>query len=442
MHRLKVIPSTGAAPHKLRQLAEIVAAAVPMTARGVLVTFFAGISLWRFGFGTLDLLLFVIGISGLVLVVLSSLTIGGAAMYLYRRTVHGTLESGRLEAGSPIRTGFSMPALSRVPLVKLHWRWKNPRGVECRILPRDRRLVEEVVATRRCQVAAIRRRFTVEDAFGLARIAWEGEDPTPLTILPDVGRLRRMPVMHSLAAAEGMHHPAGAPEGDRMEIRRYVPGDSARHILWKTYARTRQLNVRVPERSIEIARKTVAYLLTGPDDEAAAAAARVALETGVFGFHWLFGADGTEQPADSLEPALQAIARSGSIGNGSNGSRSHPAGGLSSFLRNPEVRNEVHCIVFAPCRSGPWTEEALLAARNFSGAVSFVLGTDGLVRHQTPPLWRRLLFAADEVDGTTTEELNDLLRTVAATGCPALVVDRRSGRTWGADRQRAEWIPG
>ena len=41
------------------------------------------------------------------------------------------------------------------------------------------------------------------------------------------------------------------------------------------------------------------------------AAARVALESEVLGLSWLFGADGTAEPAESLEPALQAIARSG-----------------------------------------------------------------------------------------------------------------------------------
>ena len=433
MHGVKLIAPTGSAIRGLQRRARCLADHLPLTWRGALVALFAGLALWRFGLGTLDLLLFVVGISGLVLVALAAVTVGVAALYLKRRHGHGTMETGRLEAGSPIRTGFRLPALGRLPLVKVGWRWQRPAGVDCRILHRGGELLEQVVAERRCQVAAVRRRFTVGDAFGLAGVAWEREDPTPLTILPAVGRLRRMPVMQSLAAAEGSHHPAGKPEGDRMEIRPYVPGDSVRHIMWKTYARTRQLNVRIPELSIEIAKKTVAYLLAGPDDEAAAAAARVALETGVFGYHWLFGADGTHEPADSLEPALEAIARSGSVGKVANG---HSASGLASFLHNPGVKDEVHCIIFAPCRSGPWTEEALLAARNFQGALSFVLGTDGLVQAREVPLWRRLLFNPEEADGTTTEELSELLRAVAATGCPALVVDRQSGQAWGADRQR------
>ena len=226
MHVLKLTtttarPNAGSAIHSLRQRVRSLAEATPLTARGALVALFAGVSLWRFGFGTLDLLLFVVGISGLVLVALAALTIGAAAVYLKRRPGRGTMETGRraadvvpitwrgvfialfsaaalwrwgygkldlllfvigisglvlvalsataaaaaavylrrridapalgtrsLEAGSPIRTGFRLPALGRVPLVKLRWEWRRPAGVDCRILARDGELVEEVVARR------------------------------------------------------------------------------------------------------------------------------------------------------------------------------------------------------------------------------------------------------------------------------------------------------
>ena len=426
---------------RARRWARRFADATPLTWRGFLVALFAGLALWRFGYGTLDLLLFVIGICGLVLVSLSVIAVVWSTVYLRRRTLRSALATRRLEAGSPIRTGFEVPGLSRVPLVKIRWWWLEPGGAECRVLPKNRILLEEVVAGRRGQVVAVRRRFRVGDAFGLAALAWERSDPGPLTILPDVGRLRNMPIVQPLAAAEGLPHPLGSPEGDRMEIRRYVPGDSVRNILWKTFARTRQLNVRTPEKSVERARKTVAYLLTGPEDEAAAAAARVAIEGEMLGSSWLFGADGTVEPADSLESALQAIARSGSYrpggedrGDATGGNRA--AGGLASFLTRQGADGQTHCIVFAPAHSGAWTAEALAAARNFSGAVSFVLGTDGVVKRGPSPLWRRLLFIEPPTRGTTTDELSDLLRVFAGAGCPALVVDRTSGRSYGHHREQ------
>ena len=424
-------------PQKARRLVRRVSDTVPLTWRGLFVAAFAGLALWRFGYGTLDLLLFVIGICGLVLVTLAVGAVVWATIYLRRRIERPALGTRRLEAGSPIRTGFTVPGLSRAPLVKITWRWLEPGGTECRAVPRKQALHEEVVARRRGQVTGIRRRFRVGDAFGLSAISWERDDPGSLTILPDVGRLKNMPVVQPMAAAEGLPHPMGAPEGDRMEIRRYVPGDSVRNILWKTFARTRQLNVRIPEKSIERARKTVAYLLTGPEDEAAAAAARVALENEMLGMSWLFGADGTAEPADSLDAALQAIARSGSLhANGNGNGHRRPAGGLAAFLGRESVYGETHCIVFAPAHSGAWTAEALAAARNFSGAVSFVLGTDGVVPRGTSPMWRRLLFVDTPTRGVTTDELSDLLRVFAGAGCPALVVDRASGRAFGHHREQ------
>ncbi len=435
-------------PQRLRHLTRRAADAVPTTWRGVFIALFSGVALWRYGYGTLDLLLFVTGISGLVLVILSSLTAFASALYLRRRTFGSTIGVRGLEAGSLIRTGFQVPALGSLPLVRTSWRWLEPADVEVRIRRRGGLLHEEVVAHRRGQVTGIRRRFTVGDAFGLAAVSWQRADPGQLTILPYVGLLKNMPVIQPMAAAEGLPHPMGAPEGDRMEIRRYVPGDSVRNILWKTFARTRQLNVRTPEKSIDRSRKTVAYLLTGDGDEAAAAAARVALESEVLGAGWLFGADGTTEPAESLEAALAAIARSRSFRlHGQNGSESglegkvplaplrgegngSPASGLRAFLDRQGIRGETHCMVFAPARPGAWTTGALAAMRSFSGAVSFVLGTDGVVQTGASPLWRRFLFVEPETAGVTTDELAEIMRVFSSSGYSTLVVDRATGRAF------------
>ncbi len=400
----------------------------PLTWRGFFVALFAGFALWRFGYGTLDLLLFVIGISGLVLVVLSVLTVVVSALYL-RRRIPGAPPLRRLEAGSLISTGFQVPALAWMPLVRIRWQWLEPSGVICRIRPRGSFASEEVIAEQRGLVSGVRRRITVGDVFGLSGVSWERADSGPLTVLPDVGRLKNMPLLQPIASAEGLPHPMGAPEGDRMEIRRYVPGDSVRNIMWKTFARTRQLNVRTPEKSIDRARKTVAYLLTGPGDEPAAAAARVALERDGLGFGWLFGADGTAEPAESLDAALEAIARSSSYRH-NGGRHASPAAGLSAFLSDQDSHGEVHCIVFAPARSGPWTHDALAVTRNFSGAVSFVLGTDGVAQGRPSPLWHRLLFVEPTVEGISTDQLADLMGVFSKAGCTAQVVDRTSGRTF------------
>lgn len=395
----------------------------PPTARGLLVAGFSALALWPFGFGSLDLVLFVVGLAGLVLVLLACLLAAATALVLRRRLRRRSTEPQRLETGSRIRTGFRVPALRRLPLLRLRWRWEEPAGVDVRLRRRGDELVEDVIARRRFDAKAIRRRFEVYDVFGLTRVALSRSEPVAVLALPNPGRLRSMPVVQSISAAEGMPHPSGTPEGDRMEIRRYAPGDSIRHIMWKTFARTRELNVRLPEKSVERARKTVAYLVTGPQDEPAAAAARVALESGALGDSWLFGTDGLEEPTAELDAALRAIARSG-------GRAGRPSG-LAAFLERIRRQGEIHCVVFAPALPGAWTEEALAALTAFPGALSFVLATDGVIQARPMPLWRRLLYEPHEEEGIPAEQLTRLVRTLAGAGCSTVVVDRRSGRSFG-----------
>lgn len=426
---------------RLGRVWRLVADSVPPTVGGWLVAGLCALGLWRWGFGALDLVVFVFGVSGIVLFVLSSLAIGLSALWLRRRAGAARRTLRTLEAGTPLDTGFELPALAKVPLVKVEWTWARPEGVLCRqLLTADGRLREEVVARRRCKVQSVERRFTVRCAFGLSRVSWTAPEPAELTVLPEMGKLGSMEVLQSIASAEGLPHPSGAPEGDRMEIRRYVPGDSVRHILWKTYARTRTLNVRIPERAIDRSERTVAYLLASPGDEPAAAAARVAIERGLLGETWILGCDGTPEPAERLDLALDHIARSGSW-QPAEGDR--PEAGLVRFLESPELLGERHVIIFAAARPTgaalpAWTEPVLAALGRLGVHADFVLGTDGVVRRGPVPLWQRLLYA-DPNDGEAVShhDLDRLLHHLDRSGYGALLVDRSSGRKHGGLRRRA-----
>lgn len=404
---------------------------VPPTSRGFLVLGLAAIALLPFGFADLDLVLFVMGLVGLLLTGVSWLLVAGSAWWAARRLRPKPGVGLDLVTRSRIATGFDAPALASWPLVRFGWDWLEPAAVT--VLPRERdgRLIEEVVAERRTIASAVRRRFQVEDVFGLARIRWTIDTPSHIVVLPDPGRLDSMPVVQSLATSDGLPHPSGAPEGDRMEIRRYVPGDSVRHILWKTYARTRELNVRLPERSVDRSQRTVAYLLAGPEDEASAAAARVALERGALGDAWLFGADGSETPTSELDEALLAIARSGRDRN------AEPTGaGLERFLEEVAKTGEAHCVVFAPVADGKWILEAVRARAGFAGGLSLVFGTDGVARDTAEPTWQRMLLTPQAVTGTPADRLAKVVRAASAAGATTLVVDRLSGRSYGAVEQR------
>jgi uncharacterized protein (DUF58 family) len=291
-----------------------------------------------------------------------------------------------------------------------------------------------VTPTRRCEALSLVRRFRVGDAFGLARIAWEREAPASFVVLPATRGLRRQSWLRAQASGEGIAHPAGRPEGDRMEMRRYVPGDSVRHILWKAFARSRQLEVRMPERSVQRARRTLVYLMAGPDDEAAAAAARVALESSALGEGWLFGADGTEAPTDRLDAALRAIARSA----GAHGAGGDPLRGLRRFLGSARADSATHCAIFAPASRLALAGALARAARSGGARATLVFAVDGLCEGSLRrPLLERILFAEPPAKGASAALLAAQLRGVAAPGCAALVVDRASGRVLGGDPERA-----
>jgi hypothetical protein len=403
----------------------------PLTMRGLLVAGLSGASLWAYGFGRLDLLLFVIGMSGLALVVVAAAVTGTSALHVARVARERRAEIGALECGSRLRTGFRLPAFQRVPLVQLHWTWERPLHVEVHPRLLGHSLWEEVIGRQRALEERLVRSIVVQDAFGLSRVRWRNEEAIELMLLPEVGGLRRSTLLPSLSGADGMPDPTGLPEGDRMEIRRYVPGDSARHIMWSWYAKTRQLVVRMPERSLDRSRRVVAYLVCGDGDEPAAAVARVALEQNALGTSWRFGADGTPGSCDSLEPALRAICRSGSR------SGVELRCGLREFLRDPAVSGDTHCVVFAPARSGAWLQTALEILRERRGALSFVIATDGIARRRQRPRWQRLLLLDEAQRGSPADQLAMLSAQLVRAGARVLIADRPSGRYYEESRAHA-----
>lgn len=397
----------------------------PPTARGWLLAAVAGLGLWRLGYGAMDLVIFTMSLAGLALVGAAVAGVSLASLYARRRVRAATAGPQVLEAEAPQRTGFRVAALLWMPGLQLTWEWVEPPGVEVRVRRDGAALVEEALPRRRCLLQGVVRRFAVADVFGLARVRWQRAEGAPIAILPAARRLESLPVLLSLGNGDGNPHPAGAPHGDRMDIRRYAVGDSARDILWRVFARTRQLNVRLPERAVTPARKTRAYLVAGGDDEPAAAAARVALQKGTLGADWLFGADGSDQATTEIGEALQMIARSGSPAppNG------HARPGLAEFVA-AAPGGDFHCVVFAPARAGEWVGRCAEVVRRHPGALSFVLATDGVTQPRQRRLWQRLLWRETPAPGTPREELTGLVRALARAGAAVTVVDRASGRAY------------
>ena len=405
----------------------------PLTLQGLITLLLTAYALQVYGYGAMDLVVFSLAICALTILIFSLFCSVVSGVFIQRRVrisldqLASSIEPIKVEAGYPNETGFLLPALNYFPLVKLSWRVIYPDFVETRIrVAPDGKLLEEIIPEKRCKTKHVTRLFTVSDVLGFCRYSWQQKQDISCSALPKINTVKPLPFLRSLTAEDGIPNPSGDPDGDRMEIRPYVPGDSVRNIMWKVYARNRQLNVRLAEKSVFHSNRTVAYLLSSDNDEAAAAAARVALETGALGDDWAFSADGSEIPAKTLPAALDAIAKSRAIDK--------PLGyGLDEFLTKSAGQAGAHCIVFAAAEFAPWFEQLKKTISRFPGRFSLVLATDGFNETEQLKLWQRLLLQDDPARDKGNElggSRADLLKLLTALGQlveSTVVVDRKTG---------------
>ena len=405
----------------------------PLTLQGVITLLVTTSALSIYGYGAMDLVVFALAICALAIVI-ASLFCAVISGILIQRRVHkliktangGAIKGVKVEAGYPNETGFRLPALTYFPLVKLTWQIVYPDYVTTRVrVGEDNALIEEIIPAKRCLTDHIIRQFTVSDVLGFCRYSWRQRQDLDCMALPQTNTVKPLPLLRSMTAEDGIPNPSGNPDGDRMEIRPYVPGDSVRNIMWKVYARNRQLNVRLAEKSVFHSKRTVAYLLSSRNDEAAAAVARIAIENGALGEDWAFAADGTEIPCDTVTSALAAVARSRGI------DRPH-AYGLDKFLQQAVGQSGAHCIVFAAAEAAPWAAQLKATMARFPGHFSLVLATDGLQDKAPLRIWQQMLLRpATATDlagsGSSQIELRKLLTELGQLVESTLVVDRKTG---------------
>ena len=403
----------------------------PLTLQGTITLLFTSWALSAYGYGAMDLVVFALAICGLSILVCCLFCSVGFGIFMQRKIRREIANSDtplnniEVEAGYPNETGFSLPAVSFFPLVRLAWKIIYPDEIATRTrLDSENQLREEIIPSRRCLSERVVREFSVRDVLGLSQFSWRLEQAVSCKALPQVSAVKQLPILRSLTAEDGIPHNTGDPEGDRMEIRPYAPGDSVKNIMWKVYARNRQLNVRLPERSVFQSKRTLAYLLTSKHDEAAAAVARVALETGALGEDWAFGADGFESPVSDLSSALQAIAGSRSLDGG------HDYG-LDRFLGHAGNHGSAHCIVFAAAEKNPSLELLKNTISSYSCQFSLIMATDSLQEEQNPAWWKKYLLRRDSnaqpLSHSTRHDLLHLLTEVGQQVESTLVVDRETG---------------
>jgi uncharacterized protein (DUF58 family) len=415
----------------LRRLADL----FPWTPLGLLVGGLSALALWHFAYGKLDLVVLVLGYGAAALVALAtaftlSATLGVKWVLRRRRVAASEARELAFETARFIPTDFLMPSFRFVPLVRLRWSWESPADFDVTSEPELGRARERVRTRARGEHRGVSRRVVIEDVFGLTRLAVRARDPeVRLEVSPHAGKLGRLPRLLAFSGGSDWPHPMGVDEGDRMELRRYAPGDPARFIHWKIFGRTRKLVVRMPERALERAERTVAYLVTGAHDEASAAAARVAIDGGALGDDWSFCTDGAGSTGRVLE-ARAAIVRSAAH-------RATGGAGLERFVREEERRGPVSLVVFAPAAPGPWLERVLPTLTVRRGRARIVIGVDGLASEGAPSLLKRALMRRRAPDATPSEGLDAVLAALASARADVVIVDRESGRVLTDAHRRA-----
>jgi hypothetical protein len=411
----------------------------PVTWLGLLVGGGSALALFHFGVERIDLVLLVVGIVGLGLVALSILLVAASALVVWlkvrKRTVEGPLA---LECGYPKRTGYSFGSPWFVPFVRVGWSWLEPR-VHLTHRRHGLRLLEEIVPVHRGIRDSILRRFEVSDTFGLARVAFRAREARDVRFLPSIGNLRQVHVVRSMSEGDQISHPDGPPHGERIDMRQYSAGDPIRFILWKVFAKSREVVVRTPERALGPVHQTVAYVVTGDKDEPGAGAARVAVDCGALGGDWVLGADGCDGTASSSAQALELLAQSGDAPLSAGGA------GLRRFLETATPGSLGRALVFVPGRPGPWLDRVLATVgreRNLP-QVEFLVVTDGIEPARPTRIPRialrddQRLEPRDGVGAVTAEELAEVCQRLAALRTRVTVLDRLTGRVYNEAHQRA-----
>jgi hypothetical protein len=406
----------------------------PLTLRGALVLGAALSALYVYGFGELDGVWYV---AGLGLCALSALTLlwvlsAGVRVWFWLQSLHDReLALARASArplgtdtGRELDTLFSVPRLRFWLFVEVRVSWLRPVGASLRLEEDGALGRERVRLSDHGEIREIVRQVELRDVFGLAALTLRHQAPASIDVLPHRGALVSLAPLQSLAGGDDMPHPLGVAQGDRLELKRYSPGDPARFIHWKVYARTQKLVVRMPERALSRAYRVAAFLAAGPGDGPSAAVARVALEQGALGADYRFGADGSPAPVARLDEALVSLRRSAAR-------RADGGRDLAGFVQLVEKEGPAALLVFVPVQAEQVEQCVAALLRERARPLRVVIGVDGVTSETAPGWLERLALSSDRSLRTPLEALQASVRFYKKLGCEVLIVDRDSGRLLG-----------
>jgi len=396
-----------------------------MRLRGVLLAGAGAYVTFGIGASEADYLLYPAGLCAIALVVLCAVcvTLGAIRVRLaIRRMPPGVPVS--IETTHAVKSEFEFPRLAWWPLIDVRMTWVEPVGVDVALEKSKSRWREVITPRQRGRYSRLVRKFTIEDVFGLTAIAFQFSWEAAVRIAPATATAGA-DLAVGYGTGDAFSHPSGRQEGDLVEMRQYGHGDPMRHILWKTFARTRRLLVRMPERAIAPTPTTVAFLVAGKGDEPSCAAARLYLERNLFGNDFLFCADGAMEPAHEADVAIEQIIDSSKI------PADDGALGIEQSAAKVDRARLASCVVFAPAIDGAWRPRVVEFASRLPAPPTVIIGVDGTEPPGRRKLIARLLLrdrAEADIDSRALAGVMQLREQLEATGLRVQFIHRTTGQ--------------
>ena len=396
---------------------------LPFTFGGAVFCVSAGMATWFFGVQRSDFVLIVLGSMGLLMCLIGMLLTWGFGLLLWSR--FKTVETTHLQFREGVEHQIDPPIVLPwwMPLIQVTCRWNRP-GVQLRL---DKEHTY-ITPNRRGYWESIHRIVRVGDAFGICAIEFPSIQNCELSVLPKVVPHHLPRILQGLQSGGENGNPFGNPNGDRIDIRNYAVGDPVRFILWKVYARTGQLVVRTPERSVEPVQRLLSYLVVDPADSSSAALSLAVLNSGLLGGNWGFGVDGHKGVCTDVPSATDAVVVSGN-------SLVQGAEGLEDFLRAESEASSL--LIFAPPVLGDWIERVVQATTKLPVTVCLV----GLTPRKNTTL-ETLLFTPldDEPSRMDTQTVMNIVRHLQGKGVSVSIVHSDSGRMFDASEFAIQFL--
>ena len=252
-------------------------------------------------------------------------------------------------------------------------------------------------------------RLTLADAFGLTRFDWNLPQGECVEVSAQTLPIKPLPVVAASSRAGDELSFSRERSGDLYDIKAYDPSDGISRILWKTYAKSRELVVRRPEPAIIPEGEVAVYLIAEQEDDFVAGAlqsyAKQLLEQDIV---VLFG---TEQKAEAPAVTLAEIKKriNASVWNPDAGT----GRGFEGFLESLQNANRAvyQVIVFASAAPGSWLTEVskIASAHHIKLIVALVPEELELSSAQTQQKHKR-----------EKEQMQEFLNTVNRSGAELL----------------------